>query len=145
MVKVYVDTNVVVADAVETHIHNSNAAELFRQIKLHKWVPVISTHGISEIYAILTGTPFQRRISPSEAWQILQENVLTKFEVEPLSRHDYIKMIKDCAAQGWTSGSIYDALHIAIARKAHCSRIYTFNVKHFRQLAPDLHDRIMAP
>jgi hypothetical protein len=32
-----------------------------------------------------------------------------------------------------------------IARKAQCSRIYTINVSHFQQIAPDLAGRIMAP
>jgi len=47
--------------------------------------------------------------------------------------------------QDWTGGRIYDAIHIQIARKAKCDRIYTFDVRHFRSIAPDLSDRIMAP
>ena len=31
------------------------------------------------------------------------------------------------------------------ARNAACDRIYTLNVRHFQQLAPDLADRIGAP
>ncbi len=143
--KVYVDTNTIVARAVVNHVHNANAVALFRQIEQKRWTPVISTHGLTEIYAVLTGAPFQPRISPAEAWQILQQNILEKFDIEPLTRNDYSKIIKECAAQGWTGGRVYDAIHVHIARKMQCSRIYTFNVSHFRQIAPDLTDRIMAP
>lgn len=76
---------------------------------------------------------------------MLETNVLSSFEIEALTRTEYARVIKDSAAQGWGGGRIHDALHIAAARKAKCSRIYTFDVTHFRQLAPDLLDRIMAP
>jgi predicted nucleic acid-binding protein len=40
---------------------------------------------------------------------------------------------------------IYDALLLACARKANADRIYTWNLRHFRALAPDLAERIVAP
>jgi predicted nucleic acid-binding protein len=144
-VKVYLDTNIVVADAVAGHVHNANASGLFRQIESRRWTPVIVAHGLAEIYSVLTRTPYIPRISPAAAWQILEENVLASFEIETFSRSEYVRFLKDCAAQGWSGGRIHDALHLAAARKAKCARIYTFDVAHFRQLAPDLLDRIMAP
>lgn len=143
--KVYLDTNIVVADAVRTHVHNANASGLFRQVESRRWTPVIAAHGLAEIYSVLTRTPFQPRISSAEAWHAIEQNVLPSFEIEALSRSEYIRILKDCAALGWGGGRIFDALHIAAARKAECRRIYTFDVVHFRQLAPDLLDRIMAP
>ena len=143
--KVYVDTDILISDAVDGHVHQANAAQLFLEIKSRRWTPVISAHGMAEIYSVLTRTPYQTRVTAGMAWQILEENVLRSFEIETLSRSEYVRTIKECAVRGWTGGRIYDALHIAAARKAGCSRIYTFNVSHFRQLAPDLTDRIMAP
>ena len=49
------------------------------------------------------------------------------------------------AESGWIGERIYDALHLRCAKKAACDRIYTFNVRPFQQLAPDLADRIGAP
>ncbi len=143
--KVYVDINVVIADTFADHIHHANAAQLFLHIRRSRWTPVLSAHGLAEIYTVLTGTPFNRRPTPLAVEQMLQENVLESFEIQALSRSDYIEAIRYCAAQGVTGGRIYDALHISAARKAGCSRIYTFNIQHFRQLAPDLLNRIMAP
>lgn len=143
--KIYIDTNIVVADAIGDHTHNANASSLFQEIRSRRWTPVISAHGLAEAYSTLTGTPFRPRISPAEAWQIIEENVLASFEIESLTRSDYTRIIRESAALGWTGGRIYDSIHVHAARKAGCSRIYTFNVQDFRQLAPDLLDRIMAP
>jgi predicted nucleic acid-binding protein len=144
-VKVYIDTNIVVAKTVATHEHHPNADQLLRQVQSRRWTPVISAHGIAEVYSVLTRAPYQPRMSPAQVWHMLQGSVLAWFEVETLNGKEYIDLIKECAAHGWTGGRIYDAIHIHIARKTHCSRMYTFNVPHFRQLAPDLTDRIMAP
>lgn len=76
---------------------------------------------------------------------MIVDNVLPRFETGTLNSSEYRRIIQDCAAQGWGGGRIFDALHVATARKAQCSRIYTFDVAHFRQLAPDLLDRILAP
>ena len=143
--KVYLDTNIVVADAVSSHIHHASAAALLRQIESRRWTPVLVAHGLAEIYSVLTRAPYQPRVTPAQAWQILEQNVLASFEIETLSCSEYSRVIKECAAQGWSGGRIHDVLHIAAARKAQCRRIYTFDVAHFTRLAPDMLDRILAP
>jgi predicted nucleic acid-binding protein len=144
-VNVYLDTNIVVADAVAEHDHHESSAALFHEIQRRRWTPVISAHGIAEIYAVLTSVPFSCPVSPAEAWRVIQENVLSLFEIEALPRSDYTEVLRQCAAQGWTGGLVYDAIHLQAARKAKCARVYTFNLTHFRRIAPDLHDRIMRP
>jgi hypothetical protein len=42
-------------------------------------------------------------------------------------------------------GIIYDALLLASARKVSADRIYTWNLGHFRMIAPDLAARIVEP
>jgi predicted nucleic acid-binding protein len=144
-VKVYIDTNLVVARTMAEHVHHTSATVLFGKIQQQRWIPVISSHGLAEIYTALTGTPFQHRPTPIVVWQMLNENLLKLFEVQALGRKDYMQVIQDCAARGLTGARIYDALHIHSARKAGCRRIYTFNAKHFRALAPDLQDQILVP
>lgn len=142
---VYVDTNVVVARTAVGHPHQANAVHLFREIATRRWTPVISAHGLAEIYSVLTRTPFPRRVSAAEAWKVIENNILPLFEVEALTKTDYKSLLQNCAANGWSGGQVCDAIHISAARKAKCSRIYTLNVKHFRLIAPDLHDRILSP
>ena len=46
---------------------------------------------------------------------------------------------------GCAGGRVYDAPHLAAARKANCEQIYTFNLRQFCELAPELADRIRTP
>jgi predicted nucleic acid-binding protein len=144
-VNVYVDTNLVVARTVTDHPHQSAAVRLFREIRSHRWKPVISAHGLAEVYSILTRAPFVPRISPTEAGEMIRHNIVPHFQIETMTRADYISVIQDCALNLWSGGRIYDAIHIHAARKAKCRRIFTLNVDEFRRMAPDLRDRVVRP
>jgi hypothetical protein len=87
----------------------------------------VSGHGLSELYAVLTRAPVTPPIYPLEAWKIISANVLANFEMITL-----------------TPGMYRDTIE-SRARQAACDRVYTFNVRHFQQLAPDLAGRIGAP
>ncbi len=142
---VYVDTNLIVARSVTGHPHQPNAVRLFREIRTRRWTPVIAAHGLAELFSVLTNAPLPRPISPGEARQIIEQNVLPLFKVEPLTAADYVSVVQHCASSGWTGGRVYDALHLLTARRARCSRIFTMNADHFTRIAPDLRDRIISP
>jgi predicted nucleic acid-binding protein len=38
--------------------------------------------------------------------------------------------------RGVTGSRVYDVIHIRAAQKVGCTRLYTFSVRHFRELAP---------
>ncbi|HEY5792030.1 MAG TPA: hypothetical protein VIS74_01950, partial [Chthoniobacterales bacterium] len=63
--------------------------------------------------------------------------VFSRLEVIELAAADYRNALVLSAGRGLTSGVIYDALHVLCAMKSHCERIYTYNVSHFRRLAPE--------
>src|ERR1700674_5735805 len=143
--KAYLDTAVLVAASVSDHTHHSQALELLQRVRAKKISGYISGHGLSEVYAVLTRTPFTHHVYPVEDWKRLAENVLPYFQVVILTPKMHVETIRECASKGWIGGKIYDALQLRSARKAACDRIYTFNVRHFQQLAPDLSARIGAP
>ena len=62
-----------------------------------------------------------------------------------LTADEYMETLRRTANLGRSGGMIYDALLLACARKVQAERIYTWNVKHFQTVAPDLADRIMTP
>jgi predicted nucleic acid-binding protein len=144
-VKVYFDTTVLVASSVVQHVHFSPADAAFEAVKAKKFLSYISAHGTAEFYSVMTRTPFNPRVFPHEAWEILFEEILPHFEIVDLSSHEYQEALRHCSQRNWTGGRIFDLLHIFSAKKAACDRIYTFNVGHFRQLAPELSDNISAP
>ena len=143
--KAYFDTAVLVAASVADHPHHGQALALLSAARTKRVEAYISGHGLAEFYAVLTRTPFTPPIYPSEAWQLLAENILPCFEIVALSAKEYEETIHRCAQKGWTGGRVYDALHIYSAQKAACAKIYTLTVRHFRQLAPELADRIFTP
>lgn len=57
----------------------------------------------------------------------------------------YAGAMDACVGRGLGGGKVYDALLIECARISRADRIYTFNLRDFRRLAPDLTDRISAP
>jgi predicted nucleic acid-binding protein len=68
-----------------------------------------------------------------------------RMTVVPLTADDYIAAISACAAAGQPGAMIYDALLIACARKWSANRIVTWNLRHFRAIAPDFADWIVEP
>jgi predicted nucleic acid-binding protein len=143
--KVYCDTSVLVAASISSHPHNAQSLALLKQVRGGKLEAVISAHGTAEFYAVLTRAPLTPPVYPSEAWRLLAENILPHFEMIALSAAQYRSVLRQAAEKGWTGGLVYDALHLACAASARCKRIYTFNLRHFLQLAPHLQNEICSP
>ena len=135
--KACLDTSVLVAALVEDHPHNAPASALLLSAKARKIQAVVSAHTLAEVYAVLTRAPFTPPVYPAEARQLIEQTVLPNVHVVSLSPTEYRQVIAECADAGWTGGVIYDAIHLRAARKVSCERLYTFNVKHFRAIAPD--------
>jgi predicted nucleic acid-binding protein len=145
-VKAYLDTNVLVASSAEEHQHHARSFALMNAIKNGTLQGYISTHVLAEFYSVITRVPFKPRVHPAEAERLLNENILPYLELVALSVDDYKSVLRLCANSGLGGAIIFDALHLQCARKAECDRIYTFNVKDFRALAPaDIAGRITAP
>src|SRR5436309_12908974 len=125
--KLYFDTSVLVASAVKGHVHHAPAHSALERLLRDKNRGYVSAHGLAEIYAVLTRAPFVPPVYPSEAWQILEQNILPHFTLVELASKDYVRLVKACAAQGWKGGRVYDLLHLACAQRASFERIYTFN------------------
>lgn len=144
--KVCFDTSVLVAALVEDHPHHAPAASVLLSAKGKRIEAYVSAHALTELYAVLTRAPFTPPVYPAEVRQMIEQTILPIAGVVALSAAEYRQVAAECADAGWTGGAIYDAVHIRAARKAECDRLYTFNVKHFRAIAPDeFRGRISAP
>lgn len=143
--KVYFDTTVLVAACVEPHPHYRQSISALHSARDKKLEAHISGHALAEAYSVLTRTPFRPPIYPGLAWKLLEEEILPYFEIVTITPRMYRETIRECADHGWIGGRVHDAIHLRCARESGCERIYTFNVRHFQQLAPDLAQRIGAP
>jgi predicted nucleic acid-binding protein len=144
-VKVFFDTSVLVAASEQSHPHYAQAWPALRRVTARKDQGFMSVHSIAEVYATLTRLPVQPRIHPAEAVRIITDNILPPFEMVPVRGKDYTEALKLVGDRGWGGAKVYDALLIGCAARSGAERIYTFNLADFRQLAPDLEDKICAP
>ena len=144
--KAYLDTNVLIAASIDDHQHHLQAFDLVEAVKRGAMKGCISTHGLAEFYSVITRAPFVPRVHAAEANRFLEENILPYFELVELTREDYRSVIRSCADASLIGGLVFDALHLQSAVKSKCDRVYTFNVKDFRTLAPpSLAGKIAAP
>ena len=103
-----------------------------------------AAHSLAELYSSLTGMRPPYRFRPEHAIVVLDQ-VRTSLQCIPLSAEEVFQTIHETAILKLPGGIIYDALLMACARKVDAKRIYTWNEKHFRMVAPDLADRIVTP
>lgn len=146
MVKAYLDTSVLVASLLEDHPHHGSAASMLQAVSEKKVAAITCAHTLAELYSVLTRTPFTPRIYPSEAWMLIEQNILPTIQVVALTAAEYISLVKDSASAGHIGGTLYDSIHLFAARAHNCDRVYTLNVREFRSLAgEELRDRISSP
>ena len=144
--KIYLDTNVLIASFVRTHPHHAPAINLLETTREGTLQACIGTHGLAEFYTVITRLPYSPRVQPLEAHHFLDEHIFPYFELVALTETDYRTVLGNATRAGQVGGMIYDALHLCAAGKANCDRIYTFNLRHFRALASkEMEGKITAP
>ena len=142
----YFDTSVLVPAAVTNHPHNAPALAVLEELVSRKHRGFISAHSLTKIYSVLTRTPFKPPLYPSEVWFIIEQMILPHMELVTLTGEEYREVVLQCSISGWVGGRVHDAIHLRCAQKAGCDRIYTFNIRAFRTMAPqNLADKIAAP
>jgi len=139
---IFLDTSVLIAVAQVSHERHKASLDLWSQCTSTQ--TAISTHTIAEVYNTLTAMPPALRLSPGNAVVAL-ETFLQRLTPITLSAEEYTESIRRAANLGLSGGIVYDALHLACARKIAAEQIYTWNVRHFRMAAPDLAERIVTP
>jgi len=144
--KVFCDTNVLVAAVLANHPHHQAARPVVERIKAGADEGLMSVHSLAESYAVLTRLPGASQVAPGMAWQLVNENEIKNFTLVTLTGRDYARFLEQASANGIQGGMIYDALLLAAAAKSGADRIYTFNVSHFQNMADaSLRQRIVSP
>jgi predicted nucleic acid-binding protein len=139
---IFLDTSVLISVAQVSHERHTASRELWNQCDRNH--AAVSTHTMAELYNVLTGMPPAMRISPRDAVLAI-ETFLLRLSPVTLSAEEYMETLRKTANLGHAGGIVYDALHLACARKVKADQIYTWNIRHFRAVAPDLAGRIVTP
>jgi predicted nucleic acid-binding protein len=138
----FLDTSVLIAasDAADPR-HQSSRSLLAAATPA---TAACAAHTLAEVYAVLSRLPGGKKVRPEIAG-LLVEQIAARLTVVPLSAEDYTATLRETSRMGLSGGIVFDALLLACARKVSAERIYTWNLRHFVQVAPDLADRIVAP
>jgi predicted nucleic acid-binding protein len=144
-VKAFFDTNVLIAACIEGHAHHERATPLLESVIQGKTEGVVSAHSLLEAHAVLTKLPRAPRILPQQAASLIEENIVKPFTVIALTAKEYVDLVMKLGREGVWGGQAYDALHLRCAEKAGVDRIYTFNARHFEQLAPQFSGKCVVP
>jgi predicted nucleic acid-binding protein len=144
-VKVYFDTNVLVAAFQPDHIHHTPSFVALRQAQQRAIDGHLAAHGLVELYSVLTRTPFVHRPRPEEVQTLIEQSILPYFQIIEVSTQSHLAAIALCANSGWRGGRIHDAVHIQAALQAGCDLLYTWNLAEFHALAPTHAPMIQTP
>ncbi|MGH9600073.1 MAG: type II toxin-antitoxin system VapC family toxin [Terracidiphilus sp.] len=139
---IFLDTSVLIAIAQVSHERHAPSRALWNHCTPGR--AAISAHTLAETYNVLTAMPPALRISPRDAVLAL-ETFLKRLTAIELTAAEYIEALRQMANLGHSGGIVYDALHLACARKIQAETIYTWNAHHFRLVAPDLAQYIETP
>lgn len=143
--KILFDTSVLVAGIVEAHPRHSGAASWLRRARSGEVEFLAASHTLAELYSTLSALPVRPRISPSEAWRLVQENVATSAHLIALSPADYSLTIQRASERGLSGGVIYDALIARAAEIAGANHLLTLNEADFRRIWPEGASLLLVP
>jgi len=141
-VKAFLDTSVLVAAVREADLRHEVSRKLLVHSKPEE--SACAAHTLAELYATLTGMRPPNRFSPDQAMLVLNQ-VKANLHCVALTADEVLQTTRRMATLKLPGGIVYDGLLMSCARKIHAERIYTWNEKHFRIVAPDLADIIVTP
>lgn len=144
--KVFLDTNVLIAASVRQHPHFSQADAVMRRCLAKRDEGLVHTHSLLEFHSAITQLPKGLAVPPARVADLLQQSILVGVRLVALPMEEMNSIQKRAGEMGLIGGIIYDFFHLSVAMREKVDRFYTFNTSHFQAIAePDYRDRIVAP
>lgn len=140
--KGFFDTSALVPVFYGDHVHHEASLERF--VLFDKTIGCCGAHSLAEVYATLTRMPGKHRASAEQAMLFLG-SIQDRLTIVALNPEDYVAALQDSASLGIVGGSIYDALLAHCAIKAEAEAIFTWNVRHYSLLGPEVIRRLRTP
>ena len=123
------DSSVLVAALASDELQHGECLSL-----LLKGGNIIYSHALLETFSTLTGGKLGVRVTADLAVRMLSETVLPRVSVIELSSAEIIAALAIAQSRGVRGGSVYDYMHLVVARKANASVIVTLNMHDFLHL-----------
>lgn len=131
----FFDTSILVGGIIELNGPQAPAQKAMAAVAAGDFgSPLTAWHCCLEFYSVATRLPHEFRVSPADAWLLVQEEIMDRFAVHALPRNRRESFLRTASQDGIVGGRLYDA-HIAeIARTAGADIVVTENRRHFTQL-----------
>ena len=138
----FFDTSVLIAAFWGGHPHHEASVKLLGAANQKQ--SACALHTLAEVYAVMTVLPVKPLLPPEQVLLFVRE-VRDRLTQVGLREGEYFATIERAAERGFTSGRVYDALLLRCAAKVKADTIYTWNLKHFQAIDPELAGRIRTP
>lgn len=140
--KWFFDTSALYPVFIDDHAHHE--ASLAAYLRADQSHAACAAHSLAELYATLTSMPGPNRLSADQVLRIL-DDIRERITVIALDPEEYRSAIGDAAAEDILGGTVYDALIARCVLKSKATVIYTWNLKHFRRVGPEVARRARTP
>jgi predicted nucleic acid-binding protein len=125
------DTSCMVAAVCGWHEHHAAATAHIEQQFDDGAELVVPGPALVEAYAVLTRLPPPHRLSPADAWAVLDANFVEPATIVTLADEAYPKLLRRLAREAIAGGRTYDAVIADCAQLAGVGTLLTFNRRHF--------------
>ena len=135
MTRIFLDTSVLLGGLIEFGPALRAAQDVMAAVAEGRLrPPMTSWHCCLEFYAVATRLPEEFRLTPADAFRLLDSEILGRFEVAQLSKNSRLGLLRAAVEDRVAGGRIYDA-HIAeVARECGAKVVITDNARHFSGL-----------
>ncbi len=132
------DSNCMIAAVSSWHEHHTAAGEeLERRLEGGETL-VAPAPALVEAYAVLTRLPAPHRLSPTDAWTLVDANFIRKRRVIALQGRAYRSLLRRVASDDIAGGRTYDEVIAECARRGRATTLLTFNRRHFDPPPPGI-------
>ena len=131
-VSAFLDTSVLLAGLIDLGPQSPPAHSVLHGVAEKTIAPAgTAWHCCLEFFSVSTRLPPEYRLTPADAFRLIEEEVFRRMTVYELPSGDRLPLLRAAAQDATAGGRIYDA-HIAeVARAAHATVIVTDNRRHF--------------
>lgn len=131
---VFLDTTVLLAGSIDFGRTSAPAHSILDDVaegRIHE--ASTAWHCCLEFYAVATRLPGAYRLSPQQAWSLLQD-LMTMVRVEQLPADARLPFLENAVNERVAGGRVYDAHVAETARLAGAGVVVTDNLRHFTAL-----------
>ena len=144
MIRTFFDTSVLLGGTIDTGAATRDAQAAMDAVADGKVPgPTTAWHCCLEYYSVVTRLPEELRLTPALALELLEAEILGRFDIVDLPPDARLEFLRMAAAQRVAGGRLYDA-HIAeTARRCGAKVVVTENLRHFPS-SPELPFRVVS-